>query len=145
MQTLTRSLTIATLAAGLTLTGIAALAAPGQDGPRPGRDAMRQEMLAKYDTNKDGKLDEAEHAAIKAERFKKLDKAGKGQITRADFPAALIAAENEARNERALAMFDRMDADKNGIVTAEEFNAFKPARDRGDHPRKHERGDKKPQ
>lgn len=144
MQTLTRSLTIATLAAGLALTSIAAVAAPGQEGPqRPGREAMRQEMLAKYDTNKDGKLDDAERAAIKAERFKKLDKAGKGQITRADFPAALIAAENEARNERALAMFDRMDANKDGIVTAEEFNAFKPDHGR-DHPRK-ERGEKKPQ
>ena len=40
--------------------------------------ALHKEMLAKYDTNKDGKLDKAERAKISAEDKAKLEKAGMG-------------------------------------------------------------------
>lgn len=38
--------------------------------------ALHKEMLAKYDTNKDGKLDKAEKAKISAEDKSKMEKAG---------------------------------------------------------------------
>lgn len=51
----------------------------------------RAEMLAKFDTNKDGKLDETERAAMRDERaaktFKKLDTNGDGQISLEEFKA----------------------------------------------------------
>lgn len=124
--------TLAALAVSALLVGtLPAIAQPmgREDGPRgPGR----TEMLAKYDANKDGKLDDTERAAAKADRFKALDKDGDGKVKRTDFPAAVEAAHEKAKQERQLAMFDKMDADKDGTVTAAEFAAFKPARD-GDH------------
>lgn len=132
--------TIAALAVSALLAGaMPAIAQPmgPADGPKgPGR----AELLAKYDANKDGKLDETERAAIKADRFKAVDKDGDGKVKRADFPAAVEAAREKARQERELALFDKMDTDKDGIVTAAEFAAFKPARD-GDH-RGHKRDGK---
>ncbi len=132
--------TLAALAvSALLATPLTAFAQPmgPADGPRgPGR----AEMLAKYDTNKDGKLDDTERAAIKADHFKALDKDGDGKVKRADFPAAIEAAREKARQEHELAMFDKMDTDKDGVVTAAEFAAFKPARD-GEH-RGHKRDGK---
>ena len=39
---------------------------------------LKKDMLAKYDTNKDGKLDKAEKAKISAEDQAKMEKAGLG-------------------------------------------------------------------
>ncbi len=40
--------------------------------------ALKKEMLEKYDTNKDGKLDKKERARISKEDQERLDKAGLG-------------------------------------------------------------------
>lgn len=40
--------------------------------------ALRKEITAKYDTNKDGKLDKEERAKISAEDKEKMEKAGLG-------------------------------------------------------------------
>lgn len=52
---------------------------------------MKQQMLTKFDTNKDGKLDDAERQAAHdlraAERFKKLDTDGNGQLSLGEFKA----------------------------------------------------------
>jgi len=40
---------------------------------------LQKDMLAKYDANKDGKLDKEERAKISAEDQEKLDKAGLGR------------------------------------------------------------------
>ncbi|OYQ33364.1 hypothetical protein CHU95_13110 [Niveispirillum lacus] len=125
--------TLVALAVSALLAGsLPAMAQPMDpaDGPRgPGR----AEMLAKYDANKDGKLDDTERAAIKADRFKALDKDGDGKVKRGEFPAALEAAQEKAKQDRQLAMFDKMDTNKDGTVTDAEFAAFKPARDGGHH------------
>lgn len=122
------AMAVSALLAG-TLPALAQPMGPADGGPRgPGR----AEMLAKYDANKDGKLDDTERAAIKADHFKALDKDGDGKVKRADFPAAVEAAREKARQDHELAMFDKMDTDKDGTVTAAEFASFKPARD-GDH------------
>lgn len=132
--------TIAALAVSALLAGT--MPAIAQPAPGPGEGPMggpRAEMLAKYDANKDGKLDDTERATIKADHFKKLDKDGDGKVKRADFPAASEAAREAAKQERELALFDKMDTNKDGTVTQAEFTAFKP--ERGDHPmRDHKRG-----
>lgn len=40
--------------------------------------AIRKEMIAKYDTNKDGKLDKEERAKMSKEDKEKMEKAGLG-------------------------------------------------------------------
>ena len=45
----------------------------------PEQQTVRKEMLAKYDTNKDGKLDKAERAAMTQEDKDKMTKAGFGK------------------------------------------------------------------
>jgi len=40
--------------------------------------AIRKEMIAKYDTNKDGKLDKEERAKMTKEDKEKMEKAGLG-------------------------------------------------------------------
>lgn len=138
--------------AALTVSALLASAAPalaqpvGPGGPGgQGFAALRADLLAKYDKNKDGKLDDAERAAMKADHFKALDKDGDGKVKRSEFPAAVEAARDQARTEHELALFDKMDTNKDGVVTQAEFEAFKPAHD-GDHPfrdrlREHRHGD----
>jgi hypothetical protein len=45
----------------------------------PEAKAVQKEMTAKYDTNKDGKLDKEERAKISAEDKEKMAKAGLGK------------------------------------------------------------------
>lgn len=56
------------------------------------REARRAEMLAQFDTNKDGQLDENERAAMRearaAERFQKLDTNGDNVLSFDEFKAA---------------------------------------------------------
>lgn len=60
-----------------------ALVVSAQDAPKPKKtkltpeqQELQKEMLAKYDTNKDGKLDKTERAAISKEDKEKMIKAG---------------------------------------------------------------------
>ncbi len=88
---------------------------PGQPGNRPDHANMREQMLERqkkrldvaakeiveaYDTNKDGKLDEAEKAAMKAD-FAKVEKT--------------------ARLARDYRIIERLDANGDMVLTAEEF------------------------
>src|SRR5262245_46036172 len=90
------------------LIGGVALAAPKWDGNGDGtvdaqekaqrheamkakRAEMKQQMLLKFDINKDGKLDQGERVAMReafaAEAFKRLDAKGDGWLTLAEFKA----------------------------------------------------------
>jgi hypothetical protein len=55
------------------------------------RAEMKAQMLAKFDTNKDGKLDQAERGVMKdaraTEAFKRLDADGNGSISLTEFKA----------------------------------------------------------
>lgn len=61
-----------------------ALVVNAQDAPAkpkkakltPEQEALQKDMLAKYDTNKDGKIDKTERAAITKEDQDKMTKAG---------------------------------------------------------------------
>lgn len=54
-------------------------------------EAMKAKMLARYDINRDGKLDETERAAMKNERgevaFRKADANGDGMLSIEEFKA----------------------------------------------------------
>jgi hypothetical protein len=51
-------------------------AAPAKPKLTPEQKALMKDMLAKYDTNKDGKLDKTERAAMSQEDKDKMIKAG---------------------------------------------------------------------
>ena len=60
-----------------------ALAVQAQDAkpksePTPEQKALKKELMDKYDTNKDGKLDKEEKAKVSAEDKAKMEKAGMG-------------------------------------------------------------------
>ncbi len=48
----------------------------------PGQKTLMKEMIAKYDTNKDGKLEKSERAAMSQEDKDKMAKAGLGSKKR---------------------------------------------------------------
>ena len=54
----------------------------------PEQQTVMKEMLAKYDTNKDGKLDKTEIAAMSQEDKDKMIKAGLMKAKKASAPAA---------------------------------------------------------
>lgn len=77
---------ILSLLTGVVLTGslYAEDAKPApKDGPKRELTAeqkkLRQEIVAKYDANKDGKLDKDERAAISDEDKKRMEKGGLGR------------------------------------------------------------------
>ena len=85
------------ISAAVLVGGAAGIAAAqGRDRPDHDRKAMhaerKAEMLAKFDANKDGQLDDAEKDAMKAERaalqFSRLDKDGDGKLSLDEFKAA---------------------------------------------------------
>jgi hypothetical protein len=76
---------ILTLALGLSLLGIFAPALRAADADNGGtkrpklteeQRKLRKELLEKYDTNKDGKLDKEERAKVSKEDKEKMEKAG---------------------------------------------------------------------
>lgn len=112
------------------------------------------ERFARMDANRDGKFDTADRAARQAAMFDRIDSDRNGSISRDEFSAMQSArgakrtemrgqrAERQAGNgrramlangpitqaafvERALARFDRADADRNGTVTQAERKAMR--------------------
>jgi hypothetical protein len=85
-------------------------AAGGGEGDGKGGDraaehqARRAEMLAEYDANKDGKLDESERAKLHADRaermFAKLDTNKDGVLSKAEFAAGAPMGRGRHGNHR---------------------------------------------
>lgn len=85
------------LCGSLLVGGAGMAAAQGVIGPSPAaraqrqakREAIREKMLARYDLDKDGRLDKAERAAMRNERaekaFTKADTDHDGRLTLAEF------------------------------------------------------------
>ena len=124
---------------GLLAAGSAGLALANGGGEGGGFD--KQKMLEKYDTNKDGKLDatekaqmradfSAKRAAKKAERIAKFDKNGDGKLDESERAAmkATFAAER----------FAKLDANKDGVISLDEFKAARQGKHGGMH--RHHRG-----
>jgi Ca2+-binding EF-hand superfamily protein len=118
---------IVMIAASLGLVG-AAYAEEGK--PKRPEHKLPPEILEKFDTNKDGKLDEAEREAAKAAReemmkarkaemLKKFDKDGDGKLSEEE--------EAAMREERKKMMLQKFDKDGDGELNDEEKAAMKKA------------------
>ena len=110
--------------------GIAAAQAPQGQGPRA-------QILQKYDTNGDGKLDPQERAAMRADlkakwQAKKAEMLAKYDTNR---DGKLEPEERKVMiDDRATAQFQKIDANKDGVITLDEFKSFKES-----HPMRHAR------
>ena len=81
-------------------------------------------FFRQLDANKDGKIERTEVQAWAEARFKALDTAGDGALTKEQYVDAMIAKIRPRLEQR----FDTLDANKDGKVTAEEFEAPSLAR-----------------
>ncbi len=119
----------------MTATAIAAPPAGGMMGDRTMTRADAQRMaearFARMDANGDGSVDAAEQAAARsnareklAEAMAKRGKERRAQRDRAD----AVPMTKDAYVARAMTMFDRLDADKDGVVTAAERRAARAER-----------------
>jgi hypothetical protein len=118
------------LAASIVLIGGAAGFALARDGHRD-RGAMKE----KFDTNKDGKLDDAEAAKMKEARAERRAK----QVAKFDTnkDGKLDDGERAAlRKSRNAEMFERLDKDGDGKLSLEEFSAG-GGRGHGRHGKRH--------
>lgn len=117
---------------GSLLAGIGGIAAA--QGPQGGG---RAALLQKYDTNGDGQLDTQERAAMRAD-FKAKREAKRAEILAKYDTNKDGKLEPEERkvmiDDRATTQFQKMDANKDGVVSLDEFKAFKES-----HPMRHAR------
>lgn len=98
------------------LIGGTVIAAAQEGAPQGG---WRGGFFRQLDTNKDGKIERTEVQAWSEAQFKKLDTAGDGALTKEQYVDAMIAQIRPRLEQR----FDKLDADKDGKVTAAEFEA----------------------
>lgn len=84
----------------------------------------KEEILAKYDTNGDGKLDPSEREAMKSDKKanmkNKLDTDGDGVVSEEEKEAG-----REAMKERR---FEEMDTNGDGTISKAEWMAYTPAK-----------------
>lgn len=119
------------LMAALVVVADAAWAKPGGRGRGRGRGhKLPPEVLEKYDTNKDGKLDETERAAMREARHQEMldefDADGDGTLNEAEKAKAREARDakrKERRGARRQAMKDKIDTDGDGAISAAEKEA----------------------
>lgn len=105
------------LAAGLGTAAIAVAAPGGDRGPRPAMD------IEKIDLNGDGNISLDEINAERAERFAGGDSDGSGTLTFEEFSAFAEDQRAEREATRMERRFASLDANDDGIVTAEEHAA----------------------
>jgi len=120
---MSRSITRCALAAlPLAVQTICALAqttAPTADAPA--HPSMFQHLLAKMDTDGDGRISLAEYVAAARSRFQAMDVENKGSVDAAAIAVSPAATEREMRG--AEAMLKHLDTTGKGYVTEAEFVA----------------------
>jgi Ca2+-binding EF-hand superfamily protein len=127
------SLVTLALVLGISTFSVAAPAG-GAKGKPPGGHPLPPELLAQFDTNRDGRLSDSEKAAMKvamdakrAELIAKYDADGDG-VLNATERAAADAAMQAARLEEMKAKFTTLDADTSGGLSLAEFAAGAPTK-----------------
>jgi len=116
-----KKIAIAGLLSGSLISGIAfaqGFGPAGGAGP-----AGPAAMMSRLDTDGDGMISQAEFDAARPDRFATADADGDGQVTAEEFQTAALAAIEQRRLQRIAMMFDRLDADHDGVLTDEEAQA----------------------
>jgi hypothetical protein len=90
---------------------------------RAGQSDRMGAALAAMDTDGDGTVSAQERAAHRAARIAALDGDGNGQISRAELLAHAAAEAARSAEARAGAMFDAIDANADGVLSAAEVLA----------------------
>lgn len=114
-------MTNALLTSAAALTLALAVTSPSFALGGPGAAIMDPERFDLIDTDKDGKLSEAELVADRAARFAQADTNGDGKLTAEEMAA--LGANGHAK--RAGKMISRLDTDGDGALTLAEMSASK--------------------
>lgn len=113
---------ITALVTGFAMTsGVGAAFAGSHEGHGPG--GHKNKMLEMLDTNKDGSISKAEFEAKRSNEFSAADANNDGTVTPAELTAFHEKKMEERKAERQKRMFDRLDTNKDGKVSKEEFEA----------------------
>lgn len=104
------------LAAGIIVISLSGVALPAY--------AAHNRFLDYFDTNKDGSVTFDEFNQAATGRFSKMDVNGDGKVTLEEFMNYVHTRRQEFMNKR----FNKMDADKNGIISKDEWLAAQQAR-----------------
>jgi Ca2+-binding EF-hand superfamily protein len=88
------------------------------------RGAMMPDF-ATLDADGDGKVTQAEMDAYKAAKFAEIDTDGSGTVSAAEFAAQHEAASDERKAKFIATMIERMDADGDGELSADEMSGAK--------------------
>jgi len=126
MMSLTRNRFRAAIGALTASVAVAALLATSVSA-REGEHGARHDpgaMFQKADADGDGKVTKAEFEALRGDRFGGMDANGDGVVSKDE----LIAKEMERAERRADHMLERMDENKDGAISADEFAALSERR-----------------
>jgi hypothetical protein len=99
------------------LLGAAAATAHGWGGPGHGPGMGRMGLIESFDTNKDGKVTQAEIDADREQRLKRFDRDGNGELDLEEYQALWA----DAMRQAMVRQFQANDRDGNGRVTVIEF------------------------
>jgi Ca2+-binding EF-hand superfamily protein len=112
------------IALGLAFTGLIAGGVALAD--KDGGGSKHEEMLKKYDTNGDGKLDDAEKAQMKADREARFAEKKKEMLAKYDANGDGKLDDGERaqmRADMAAERFKKLDTNGDGVLSKDEFAA----------------------
>lgn len=116
---------LAIVVLGSLITGVAAAQGLGSGSAQP---HDRKAMIEKFDTNKDGKLDDQEKAALRTAMKAKHDERKAQMLAKYDTNKDGKLEDTErtvARNDKLAEKFKELDTDHNGQLSLSEFQAGK--------------------